>query len=121
MADQPVYSTAQQLLDVLGQPSGQTDRVNLAVVLASRWVDRVVGQATTEHPDWQPGDTLVVVPAPVALVNASVLASVRFYRSPDFATGSAGGADGGSLSLGSVSIPDAELILLGHTQRWGVA
>lgn len=102
--------------------TGQDARLSLALVLATSWVDHFLGLEPVEDGDlWDPdGELEVEDGVPAARVSATVAAGVRFYKSPDVPFGVAGGI--GDLAVYvSRSIPEAEVILLGHREAWGIA
>jgi hypothetical protein len=114
----PVYASAAELKSVLGIPADRSDdRVDLALVAASRWVDFRIGVASTNDPITLPL-TLGVVPSTAAIHDATVAAAVRFYKSADVPFGVAGQDMAVYVRTG---MPDVELLLLGHRQTFGVA
>lgn len=126
MSTHPVYADLGALKAVVGNPAGQDDRLHIALVMASRWVDRTIGRnaADAEVPiDATPVDVPVsidVVPVDIGIRNATVVAAARFLRSPDIPFGAAGGL--GDLAVYvKADIPEAEAHLLGLRTKWGVA
>ena len=116
------YCTVGQVQEVIGSADGQDERVQRAVILASRWVDHKLGTMTqAEEVDYSDPITLVHAARPVGVVSATIQAAVRFYRSPDLVLGVAGGLGDLAVRITSVTIPDAELMLLGHRTTWGIA
>lgn len=126
MSTHPVYASLDDATRAIfangtEPPTGASDRVALALVLASRWVDRKVGRTDAADLDvpFEAPWTLDVVPRPAGQVMATLAAAVRFYGSPDVPYG--------VLSVGDVGlavrsyIPEAEMHLLGQRRAFGVA
>lgn len=116
------YATPDEFAASIGAASGPvaTERRNLALILATRWVAYRIGMVVTDDvlpiavPDVNP------VPARPAWREATVAAAVRFYRSPDVPWGAAGGL-GDSAVYVRTAMPEVELILLGQRVGWGIA
>lgn len=122
MSTHIVYADRASLAKIVGQPTGQDDRLDLALVMASRWVDRVIGGPEVDPPlnvPVEPPLTLTVEPVDAGMRQATLVAAARFLRSPDVPFGVAGGM--GDLAVRIYAdIPEAELHLLGLRQSWGV-
>ena len=125
MSSHPVYATLADLSALVGQPQGQDDRLAVALVMGSRWVDHKVGYNVADES--QPVDptpvetpiTLAVVPVRVEARQACLVASVRFMRSGDIPFSVAGGLGDLAVRVSS-DIPEAELQLLGLRKAWPV-
>lgn len=130
MSTHPVYASTQELAAVVGQPVGQDERLSLALVMASRWVDRVVGYNAGEvgaDPAVPVDATLIALPVTVLVKavdvgvrNATLVAAARFLRSPDAPFSVLGGMGDLAIRVG-MDIPEAELHLLGLHDSWGIA
>jgi hypothetical protein len=122
MAHNPeVYATVQDLATVLGGVTGQDDRLTVALILASRWVDYHLGKTVTDHEvDWTAPITLDVVDSRPSVHLATIAAAVRFYKSPDVPWGVAGGL-GDVATYVKTTMPEVALILLGQREAWGIA
>jgi hypothetical protein len=119
MAD--VYASRADLEAAIGGTiSGAGDRFDLALLVASRWVDYRVGTAVTEANLSAPY-TLVVVACPPAWKAATIAAAVRFLKSPDVPFGVAGMDGSGMTAYVRTSMPEVELLLFGHRMAWGMA
>ncbi len=128
----PVYADRAALAASVGNPTGQDERLDIALVMASRWVDRKVGLSVSSR---EAGDEPILpvdttaLDAPVSLVvlavdvgarNATLVAAARFLRSGDIPFGVAGGM--GDLAIRVFAdIPEAEMHLFGLKEAWGVA
>jgi hypothetical protein len=119
------YASLAALKDALGIPTATTaqdERLALALVGATAWVDHRLGtEPDTPDETWtgDPDDLAVVTDPDAAYVAATIAAAVRFYKSPEVPFGSAGGLGDMAVYV-SRSIPEAEMILLGKRQSWGV-
>lgn len=113
----PVYATAADLAAVTGLLATD-DRLALALVMASRWVDYVMtGEADTAPlPDPL---TVELVPQAVGIRQATLVAAGRFLRSADIPFGVAGGLGDLAVYVRS-DIPEAEMHLVGHRSSWGI-
>lgn len=122
MAHNPeVYATVQDLATVLGGVTGQDDRLTVALILASRWVDYHLGKTVADHVvDWTAPITLDVVDSRPSVHLATIAAAVRFYKSPDVPWGVAGGL-GDVATYVKTTMPEVALILLGQREAWGIA
>jgi hypothetical protein len=124
-----VYASVAELAAQVGSPQGQDDRLALALVTGSRYVDQRLGYYAPDQParaEPVPGgllpDPLVVrvVAAPPGAKVAALVAAGRHLRSPDLTLGVAGGL--GDLAVRVwADIPEADLHLYGLRQLWGVA
>lgn len=116
-----VYAAPADLAAALGtgQTVGLDERLALACIVGSQWVDHRVGNVVDTSAQIPPYDP-VVVACPPAWRAAAIAAAVRFYRSPDvpFGVMQVGGDYGMSVKT---SIPEAELMLLGHRAPGGIA
>jgi hypothetical protein len=114
-----VYASVAELAARTGQPIGQDDDLALALVTASRWVDRkLTGQAELT-PVTSPV-VLRVIPRDAGVHGATLVAAVRFLRSADAPFGVLGGL--GDLAVRIYQdIPEAEMHLLGQRTSWGIA
>jgi hypothetical protein len=123
MSTHAVYASLEEAARAIGveQTSGVDDRLALALILASRWVDYRVGRTSAADLDTsltRPYEVTVVA-RPAGQVMATLSAAVRFYAAPDVPFG--------VLSVGDIgmavrsSIPEAELHLLGQRTAWGIA
>lgn len=119
MAD--VYASRSEFASVLGvsAATGLDDRLDLALIVASRWVDYRIGNTVTEEDVTAPY-TLNVVACNVAVKSATLAAASRFYKSADVPFGVAGGFGDLAVHI-KVRIPEAEVLLLGQKQSWGIA
>jgi hypothetical protein len=116
-----VYATVQDLATVLGGVTGQDDRLTVALILASRWVDYHLGKTVTDDVvDWTAPITLDVVDSRPSVHLATIAAAVRFYKSPDVPWGVAGGL-GDVATYVKTTMPEVALILLGQREAWGIA
>jgi hypothetical protein len=114
-----VYASVSELAARTGQPIGQDDDLALALVTASRWVDRVIGDPVELLPVTAPV-ALRVIPRDAGVHGATLVAAVRFLRSADAPFGVLGGL--GDLAVRIYQdIPEAEMHLLGQRKSWGVA
>lgn len=114
-----VYASRAELSSVLGGTiTGADDRLDMALIVASRWVEYRVGLDVTEA-DLSAPYTLVVVACHPAYKAATLAAAVRFFKAAD--------APWGVASLGDMSayvktsMPDVELLLMGQRQAFGLA
>lgn len=125
------YATLDALKTRLGLPSSTTavdERAALALVTATAWVDHYLGTEVTpddvwsvpDDPDDWDDELEVDDTATAAMVGATLVVAVRFYKSADVPFGIASGL--GDLAMYvSRSIPEAETMLLGHRELWGIA
>lgn len=116
-----VYASRTELAATLGMTgvTGLDDRLDLALLIASRWVDYRTGTTVDQAAVTAPY-TLTVVASQPAVKQATISAATRFYKSPDVPFGVAGGLGDLAVYIKS-SIPEAELLLLGHRVSWGIA
>lgn len=116
-----VYASRSDLSAAIGGTiSGADDRLDLAVLVASRWVDYRVGNDVVES-DLTAPYTLTVVACPPAWKAATIAAAVRFLKSPDVPFGVAGMDGSGMTAYVRSSMPEVELLLFGHRMAWGMA
>lgn len=117
MAD--VYASRTELSAVLGGTiTGADDRLDLALLAASRWVEHRVGLDVTEA-DLVAPYTLTVVACPPSWKAATLAAAVRFFKAADAPWGVAG--VGELAAYIKTSMPDVELLLMGQRQAFGIA
>jgi hypothetical protein len=113
-----VYASEAELNAILGRPVGSSDdRTVLALIAASRWVDYRIGLAFDDAPVTLPA-VLEVVPSTPGIHGATLVVAVRAYKGPDVPFGVAGED---LTAYVRSSIPDAELLLYGQRQRFGIA
>ena len=132
MSAHTAYASTADLAAILGQPTGQDERLATALVMASRYADKVVGynigsRVAGDDPelpiDSTPVEspiTLTVQPVPIGARQATLIYAGRFMRSPDVPFGVAGGL--GDLAIRIfANVPEAEMALFGLRDEWGVA
>ena len=114
-----VYASRAELASALGVSgaSGLDDRLDLALIAGSRWVDYYLGTAVTEEDVTAPY-TLSVVACNVAEKAATLAAASRFYKSADVPFGVVGGLGDYAVRV-QRSIPEAEAILFGLRTEFG--
>lgn len=104
------YATAAQLAETT--PGLSPDRADRALAAASDYVDAVCYGATA--------DTWFQDPVPARVVQATLVAAARFARDPEAPWGTVGGiAEVPIYAKGQV--PDADKLLLGLRQSFGLA
>lgn len=115
-----VYASRTELAEALGVSgvSGLNDRLDMALLIASRWVDYRIGNTVTQD-DVQPPVTLTVVNCQPAVHQATLAAATRFYKSTDVPFGVAGGLGDAAVYI-KTYIPEAEMLLLGQRTSWGI-
>lgn len=115
-----VYLTRDELNAVLGAglTTGIEDRLDMACIVASRWVDYRVGNPVGED-DLEPPYTLTREACPPAWTAAALVVAVRFFKAPDVPFGVMTVGEGG-MSV-KTYIPEAEMILFGHRVAFGFA
>jgi hypothetical protein len=118
-----VYASRADLAAALGMTgvSGPETRLDLALVIASRWVDNYLGIDFTQEDIDQDGTlTLTATDCPPAYKQAALAAASRFYKSTEIPYGVVGGL--GDLAVRvKQSIPEAEVLLMGYRTEWGIA
>lgn len=125
------YASLAQLRQALGLPAastGQDPRLALALVAGTWYVDQLLGVELVDPDDvWtepDPEDVAasldVVADADAALVAACIVVAVRFYKSADVPFGHSGGI-GEAVAYVSRGVPEADLILVGKRQAFGIA
>lgn len=123
----PVYCDLAALRQVVGDPNGQDERLQLALILGSRWVDHTLGYYAADGTDAIPA---VPIEYPLELaypavdprvVNATLVAATRMLRSGDVPLGVMGGLGDFAVRIRS-EIPEAEMQLMGmrDERSWGV-
>lgn len=117
-----VYASADTLkARVAPGSTGLDDRLKAAIVLGSRYVDRRLGNPTEVTAVSTPY-TLVVVPCDPTWAEATLAAAAFYYKLGDAPLGYAGGLAEYAIRVKADSIPTADAILYGQTQRdWLVA
>ena len=127
-----VYATTSALAAILGQPTGQDERLATALVMASRYADKVVGynigsRVAGDDPELPIDSTPVSYPltvtpveVPIGAQQATLIYAGRFMRSPDIPFGAAGGLGDFAVRV-FADVPEAEMHLLGLRESWGVA
>jgi hypothetical protein len=123
VSEHSVYATKDDLAAVLsvGQTPGVADRLALALILASRWVDYRIGRTSAADLDTSLTSpySVTVVPRPAGQVAATLAAAARFYGSADVPFGILQVGDVG-MAVRS-TIPEAEIHLIGQRKSWGIA
>lgn len=119
-----VYCTAAMLKARVapGAGSGLDDRLEAAVILGSRYVDRKLGNPVgTEFvvaPDW----TLTQVACDPTWTEAALAAAAFYYKLPDAPMGYLGGLAEYAVRVKTDVIPTADAILFGQAPgNWLVA
>lgn len=118
-----VYASRTELATALGVTgaSGLDSKLDLALVVASRWVDEYTGTTYTQENIDQDGTlTLTLTDCPPSFKQATIVAAARFYKSPDVPFGIAGGLGDLAVRI-KQSIPEAEVLLMGRRVSWGIA
>jgi hypothetical protein len=116
----PVYCSVEDLAAVVGGPQGAQERLTTAVILGSRYVDHIVG-ITPSEAVLAPPYALTVVPCEPAYRQAAIAAAARFLKSPDLPFGAVGGLGDMAVYVKGVSVPEVDLLLVGHRTKWGIA
>lgn len=113
------YASTDDLRTALGAQNtqGVDDRLALAVLVGTAYVDAYVSGTVSTVPVGVPY-TVTQVPCPPAWRAAALVAAVRFYNSPNIPLGAATAGDYGRV-IGN--IPEADLMLRGHKDSWGIA
>lgn len=121
------YQSLAALKAKLAIPTATTDRddaLALALVVGTRVVDEAIGDLDIAADDHWTGssDDLVVATTPdAALVAATEVFAVRFFKSADVPFGVAGMNDAGVVAYVRSSVPEAEIMLAGKRVSWGIA
>ncbi len=99
------------------------DDLALALVAATRWVDLRTDSEVAADDAWTgDADNLVVeTDPPAAFVQATIGLAVRFYKSADVPFGVAGMSDQGLVAYVRSTYPEADLLLFGRRQTFGIA
>ncbi len=115
-----VFAAPAELRAALGNV-GDSNRLGVALLVATRWVLHRLGYTFTDTEVPTDPTAIVVTPVPVRASwrQATIAAAVRFYKSPDVPFGVAGGFD--MATYVRMSIPDVDMILMGQRERFGVA
>ena len=114
-----VYASRAELSSVLGGTiTGADDRLDLALLVASRWVEYRLGLDVTES-DLIAPYSLTVVACPPSWKAATLAAAVRFFKAADAPWGVA--SMGEMATYVRTSMPDVELLLMGQRQAFGIA
>lgn len=107
--------------ELAGRVGNPSDPVGLAraVVIGSRWVGAKVPAAVLEDQDsdMDPAGTVELVDGQPSWQQAALIVAVRSYRGPEAVFGFLG-ADVATAVRSY--IPDAELVLFGQVQSWGI-
>ncbi len=115
-----VFASPAELRAALGNV-GDTNRLGMALLVATRWVLHRLGYTFTDTE--LPADPAAITVTPVAVRSswrqATIAAAVRFYKSPEAPFGVLGGFD--MATYVRMSIPDVDMLLLGERMRFGVA
>ncbi len=118
-----VFASPAELAPHTGAVAGaaQERRAALALLTATRYVLYKLGYAFTEEPI--PPDPAPLLVEPVAVRaswhDACLIAAVRYWNSASAPFGVTAGWD--MAAYVRWSIPDADLVLLGERQRFGIA
>lgn len=124
----PVYAEPDALAAAVGLPSGNDEKLIVALVLASRWVDEYLGRDGLSAADeydftddaWYEASAVTVLECPAAVRLATIAAGVRFLKSPDVPWGVAGGLGDMAVYV-KTRMPEVELMLMGLRESWGIA
>lgn len=117
-----VYASRAELQAVIGAGSSDAvnDRLDLALIAATRWVQYRVGTLeTTDDDALEAPYTLTVVAATPGQKAACLAAATRFYKAPDAPFGVLGGGE--YAVIVRTAIPEAELLLFGQREAFGFA
>lgn len=103
--------------------SALDDDLALALVIASRGIDLVLGVDDEADDAWTgSADDLAVEPYPdAARVQATIYLAVRIHKSPDVPFGVAGMSDQGIVAYVRSIAPELDVILYGKRTSWGIA
>lgn len=107
--------------------TANADRLAAAAIAGSWYVDRVMGLELPAEPvplvgpDDGPPWTVEVVAAPAGVHLAALVAAVRFAKSQDVPFGAAGGLGDLAVYVRGTTVPEADLLLVGHRQRFAIA
>lgn len=101
-----------------GATTGITERLDMACLLGTQYVDSVV-TGVVDTTELTPPYTVDVVYCPPAYRAAAIVAAVRFLKSPDAPFGVMQVGEYGMTIKGAV--PEADLILRGHRESFGFA
>jgi hypothetical protein len=122
------FASPAELRPALGAVAGEVNdrRLALALVTATRWVLHQLGYvpvALDTEAGLMPPDPEPIPVVPVAIYpswrKACLIAAVRFYQGETVPYGVAGGWD--MATYVRMSIPDADLVLIGQHLRYGIA
>ena len=116
------YVTEAEVRDVLAIATGQDERVLETAIAATLLVDQKVGGTlpegwdnVLEHPV-----TLSIIPAVAQIRQATLLYAARVWASAGVPFGVLGGF-GENSDRTPMSVPEADVLLLGLRETWGVA
>ena len=118
-----VFASPAELVPHTGSVAGAAAerRVAMALLTATRYVLFKLGYSFADEPI--PADPAPLTVTPVAVRaswhDACLIAAVRYWNSPSTPFGVTAGWD--LAAYVRWSIPDADLVLLGERQRWGIA
>lgn len=111
------YCSTEDVAVGLGIPSaGNEDRLGLAALLGSAYVDLFVS-GTVSDAELTPPYAVTAVACPPSYRAAAIVAAVRFYSSKDVPFGVVSVGEYGRV-LGA--IPEADLLLRGHKTSFGI-
>lgn len=115
-----VYASRSELRQVLGGGTDSTidDRLDLAILVGTAWVQHRVG-LEVDMGDLSAPYTLAVVACPPAYKAATLAVAVRTYKSPDVPFGVMGAGE--YAVRVQTSIPEADAILFGKREAFGFA
>jgi hypothetical protein len=115
------YASAYDLADAIGIDEIDESllaRLTLAVASASNFIKYKVGVAVEEEDDLT---EITIVDCKASWKQATIVAAVRFYQSPNVPFGTSGMGGDGMTSWVSKSIPEVDLLLFGEKRSWGIA
>jgi hypothetical protein len=122
------FASPAELRPALGAVAGEVSerRLGLALIAATRWVLHQLGYVISISDADRgklPPDPAPLPVTPIAIYpvwrKACLIAAVRFYQSEAVPFGVAGGWD--MATYVRMSIPDADLVLIGPRMRFGIA
>ena len=117
-----VYIHRHELATIIGSQQASEDRLDLTIYLATQHVRYVLGDlAVDDDPDVSVPLETRVVPAPIGVRQATLQTAIRYWRSTDIPLGIAGGMGDLAVRIATKSIPDVDMMLLGHQKTWGLA
>lgn len=118
------YASVDDLIDSLGL-TGETEResyidanearINASLIAGSRYVDRIIGNVVEEVEQTPPYEPLQIT-CPPAWTLAATMAAVRFYRGAEATFGVVGFGGTGASVYARSTLPEVDLVLIGHRQ-----